>query len=63
MKPFAFVLSLLVCANAWADWTRVDRAEGVEVYVDSATIRKSGNTIKMWSLFNFHAAKLAVTGL
>ena len=53
MKKVAFVLFLLVSASAEAGWTLVDTTEGGYIFVDLATIRKRGDLIKMWVLFDF----------
>src|SRR5262252_4128336 len=60
MKQVAFVLLLLASASAWAaEWTRVGAAENEgAVYVDPATMSKTGHLAKMWALYDFSAPRL-----
>lgn len=41
--------------NAVAGWTVIGENAEIAFYVDSDTIRRSGNTVKMWSLINYSA--------
>ena len=54
IKKLLFVL-LLVSAPAWAAWTHFgDGNDGrFSAYADLATIRKKGNLVKMWLLYDF----------
>lgn len=49
-----FLVMMLLAATSWnalADWTRVASTESdTDIYVDHATISRSGNTAKMWIL-------------
>ena len=49
---FVVMLMLAVSSGiAVADWTIVGSTEsGTDIYVDHATISKSGNTVKLWML-------------
>jgi hypothetical protein len=62
MKQLTFTLLSLAAANAWAEWTLVGEGalkEGrLVVYVDLATISKTGNLAKMWGLYDFNTPKL-----
>jgi hypothetical protein len=42
MKQLTFALLFTLSTSAWAEWSVVDRTEGVLLYVDFATIRKQG---------------------
>ena len=58
MKRFVFALCLvLLCAPAAAEWTRLDDNDTAAGYVDLATVRKQGNTVKMSSLLDFKSAQ------
>jgi hypothetical protein len=47
---------LAVAGNtALADWVRVNGNDKVTAYADSSSIRKKGNLVKIWSLFDFKA--------
>lgn len=54
MKGLAIVL-LLLCNPAWAAWKSVGEEESGKSYADPATLVKSGNTVKMWSLLDYKA--------
>ena len=64
MKGLAVVLFLLTAASARAEWTWISQTkdESADVYVDAATIRKRGNMVKMWSLYDLKAARQAFAG-
>ncbi len=56
MKRLLLGLMLLVTATAAsAEWTSVDETDKFYRYVDSATIRRNGNFVKMWNLDDFKA--------
>ena len=58
MKKLALILLLvLVSTPAWAEWTRVGGGDNFDTYADFATIRKRGNTVKMWTLYDFKTAQ------
>jgi hypothetical protein len=42
---------------AWAQWTLVGDSDLSDVYADLTTIRKQGNIIKMWSLYDLKNAR------
>jgi hypothetical protein len=50
--PKAILLMLLtvVSSSAAAEWVEVGRAENITFYADPATIRRSGDLVKMWEL-------------
>ncbi|MDP2229943.1 surface-adhesin E family protein [Methylotenera sp.] len=43
----------LACSNASAEWRNVANYNSMTLYVDSTTIHKKGNMVKMWSLVDF----------
>ena len=45
---------LMVSTNVMAEWTEVS-SDGADMtgYVDYGTIKKKGNKVKMWRLFDF----------
>lgn len=47
------ILLAVVSSGAAAAWVAVDRNEIYTAYVDPATIRRNGNMVKMWDLFDF----------
>jgi hypothetical protein len=56
VKQLAFVL-LLLSTSAWAQWTFVEGSDDFDAYIDAATIRKKGNTVKMWVLREYGAVQ------
>jgi hypothetical protein len=54
MKKVAIFL-LLLSSPAWAEWKSVGEDDAATSYVDPATIVRSGNTAKMWSLLDYKA--------
>ena len=53
MNKLLLILTLtIISSNVLADWTLVRTGKESDEYVDSATIRISGNLAKMWSLTN-----------
>jgi len=53
MNKLLLILTLtIISSNVLADWTLVQTGKESNEYVDSATIRISGNIAKMWSLTN-----------
>lgn len=54
MKKVAIFL-LLLSSPAWAGWKSVGEDDTATSYADPATIVRSGNTVKMWSLLDYKA--------
>jgi len=46
-------LLIVACNSAMAEWKDVGSNENTTIYVDPATIQKSGNMAKMWHLTDF----------
>jgi len=58
----AMVMLLLAAASSsaaadWSKWEMVDRTESFIVYADVATIRRSGNLVRMWDLSDAKTGK------
>jgi len=62
MKQLTLILAFLVTSNAWAEWTRIGEVKiqggRFTVYVDPATISRTGRFAKMWGMYDFNAPKL-----
>ena len=60
MKKLLVLLLLMVSTNVFAEWTRVNGSTdgNVIVYVDYGTIRRKGNKVKMWSLFDYKKVQI-----
>jgi hypothetical protein len=52
-KPLLMLLLAVVSSSAWAEWTEIGRIEDGTIYIDYASIRRSGNLAKVWWLTDF----------
>ena len=61
MKQLTLILSFLVSANAWAEWTRIGeiKIQGgrYTIYVDLGSISRTGRFAKMWGMYDFNVPK------
>jgi hypothetical protein len=62
IKIFFVTLGLLCCGTASAEWTWSGGNDQFNHYVDRATIRRSGNFVKMWDLFDYKTVQKAAGG-
>jgi len=63
MKRLLMGLMLVITAGtASAEWTFADANDDYIQYVDRATIRKSGNLVKMWGLRDFKTMQKSGAG-
>ena len=53
MKLLIAALLAVFSTNVMAEWTKVSDTDNFTNYADFSTIRKSGNTVKMWDLIDF----------
>ena len=62
MKKILILLLLIVSTNVLADWVEIDKNvdDGQTTYFDSELIKKNGNKVKMWSLFDFKTVQSGV---
>ena len=59
MKRLLLALLLLLASGAAsAEWTAIDSADHLIIYVDRATIRRNGNLVKMWSMADYKKAQV-----
>ena len=49
----------LTATVAMAEWSRVDSINDSILYVDTATIRRNGNLVKMWELIDYKTVQKA----
>ena len=65
-KVVLMMLLAVVSSSAMAEWIKIGSTsmadQTVTYYADPATIRKSGNMVKMWNLSDFKSAKDAGNG-
>lgn len=58
-KLIVLLLLAMLSGGAAADWVVVNLSDdGMVAYADPATIRKSGNMVRMWNLMDFKTAEL-----
>lgn len=58
MKRLLLILILTVMSgSAIAEWAEAGKNKDFIVYYDPATIRKSGNKVKIWSLHDYKTAR------
>jgi hypothetical protein len=53
-KIILMISLIIVCSNALAEWREVgvDATQQTTTYADPSTIRKTGDRVKMWHLFD-----------
>jgi len=52
---FSVLFLGLTCSGAMADWDRVYSNDKVVTYADTSSVRRKGNIVRLWSLFDFKA--------
>jgi len=58
MKKLLLTLLLaVVSSSAMAEWVEVGTTNKSTYYANPTTIRKSGNKVKMWSLFDYNSVQ------
>jgi len=64
MKPILLaVLLITVTSAACAEWVLYGHNDKFGVYTDPATMRRSGDRVKMWNMFGFNIAQVAAAGM
>jgi len=56
-KAILIMLLAVVSSSAMAEWTAANETKEFIQYVDLATIRKSGNKVKMWGLNDYKSVQ------
>ena len=60
-KVILMMLLAVVSSSAMAKWVKVSEDKLVAAYADPTTIRKSGNKVKMWVLWDYFTAQEVVS--
>ena len=60
MKKVLVLLLLMVSTNVFAEWTAVSVSSDNNQtnYVDVGTIKKKGNKVKMWTMYDYKTVKM-----
>jgi hypothetical protein len=56
-KVILMILLSVISSNAMAGWAKVGSNENATIYVDAATIQRTGNMARMWQLIDFKTTK------
>ena len=56
-KAILMMLLAVVSSSAMATWVNVSESEASTGYVDSVTISRVGDRVKMWELFDYKASR------
>jgi hypothetical protein len=61
MKSVIIMFLLLNSMNVFAEWTSIGKNEdaGATIYAETQTIRKKGNKVKIWSLYDYNKVQVA----
>lgn len=52
MKQFLLLILLCMCTTLMAKWTPISTDGDSTIYVDRQTIKKQGNQVKIWALYD-----------
>jgi Surface-adhesin protein E len=61
-KLGAALLLAAVSTSAVAEWVEIASNPTLTAYVDRTTIRKAGDSVRMWDLTDYKAVKVSVSG-
>jgi hypothetical protein len=61
-KAILMILLTVLSSSATAQWVEVGSNSVETVYVDLAVVRKDGNTVEMWDLFDFKSSQAMTLG-
>jgi len=58
-KAILMMILAVMSSSAMAEWVEISDNEtiGVTVYVDPTTIRKKGNKVKLWQLYDYKTSR------
>jgi len=56
IKKILFIL-LIISIPAYADWIKLGSSTGGDMYIESNSIRKNGNSVLFWSLQDYKQKK------
>jgi len=53
MKKLLITFLFLFSSNAYCDWLKVTESDSLVVYIEPSTVKKFGQSVRVWSLYNF----------
>ncbi|MDD2915033.1 MAG: hypothetical protein PHP70_06905 [Gallionella sp.] len=56
MRRVILLLLVMASNSAMAEWVELGRKDELTVYTDHSTIKRAGNTVKMWKLVDYREA-------
>jgi TonB family protein len=51
------IVLLLTAGSAWGEWTGIGKMGDETIYLDFATIRRTGNLVKAWTLWDYKTVR------
>ena len=64
MKRYlSFIVFLMFSNTAMAEWVLIGSVDEFDLYVDTTTIRKNGNLVKMWELKDYKTGQNTQDGV
>jgi TonB family protein len=57
MKRLMLIVLLLAAGSAWGEWTGIGKVGDETIYLDFATIRRTGNLVKAWTLWDYKTVR------
>lgn len=61
-STLAIMFLAVVAGNATAAWTVINSVDGSTEYVDKDSVRRSANTVKMWTLTDYETPRVMPSG-
>lgn len=52
------LILVVLSSSAMAEWIKIGSSNNLTAYAEPSTIRKAGNRVKMWSMYDFDTAKI-----
>ncbi len=62
MLAISVILSTVISGEVMAEWDRVYSNDKVVTYADTSSIRRKGNIVRLWSMFDFKAENTYTDG-
>ena len=53
MKELLIAMFLIATSSAWAEWVKIGESDGVDNYMDPASINMDDNLRRVWQIYDF----------